>query len=159
MSVAESEDFLHLNIKQVEEWISSDEIKVKGEEQVFQVIVNWMESNNISKHETFLSNFVRLVYLSRSYLSDVVLPHPLVKDNEQCMSFALNAMEGISDGSKECLFAKPPRSCLKTHEDCLAAFKKKRTFGYVPSENKWYLLSNRRGGRGIGACRGKLYDV
>jgi len=161
MSVAESEDFLNLNIKQVEEWISSDEIKVNGEEEVFQVIVNWMETNNITEHETFFELFchVRLVYLSRSYLSDVIMPHSLVKDNEKCMAFALNAMEEVSSGSEECFFAQAPRSCLKTHEDCLVAFEKKHTFGYVPSENKWYLLSNRRGGRGIGACRGKLYTV
>ena len=161
MSVAESEDFLNLNIKQVEEWISSDEIKINGEEEVFQVIVNWMETNNITEHETFFELFchVRLVYLSRSYLSDVIMPHSLVKDNEKCMAFALNAMEEVSSGSEECFFAQAPRSCLKTHEDCLVAFGKKHTFGYLPSENNWYLLSKRKGSRRIGACRGKLYDV
>ena len=37
VAVAETEDFLNLNSKQVEEWISSDEIIVEGEEEVFQV--------------------------------------------------------------------------------------------------------------------------
>ena len=39
MSVTGTDDFLELSRKQVEEWISSDEIKVKSEEEVFQVIV------------------------------------------------------------------------------------------------------------------------
>lgn len=39
MRVTGTDDFLELSRKQVEEWISSDEIKVKSEEEVFQVIV------------------------------------------------------------------------------------------------------------------------
>jgi len=46
--VAETEDFLNLSSKdkEIEEWISSDEIIIKGEEDVFQVIVKWMENGN-----------------------------------------------------------------------------------------------------------------
>ena len=39
VAVAETESFLDMSSKQVEEWISSDEIIVEGEEDVFQVAV------------------------------------------------------------------------------------------------------------------------
>ena len=42
-SVAKSEDFLNLSMEQVEEWISSDEITVKGEEKIFDLILRWTE--------------------------------------------------------------------------------------------------------------------
>ena len=47
-AVAEIEDFLNLSSKdkEIEEWISSDEIIIKREEEVFQVIVKWMENGN-----------------------------------------------------------------------------------------------------------------
>ena len=46
--MAETDDFLNLSSKdkEIEEWISSDEIIIKGEEDVFQVIVKWMENGN-----------------------------------------------------------------------------------------------------------------
>ena len=70
MSVTESEDFLKLNVEQVEEWISSDEIKVNSEEEVFQVIVKWMEGSDHKEHERFFELFrhVRIVYISRNFV-------------------------------------------------------------------------------------------
>ena len=86
MDVTQSDDFLNLSVAQVEEWISSDDIVVKGEEEVFQVIVKWMEKCETRKHRSFLKllHHVRLVYVSRSYVFNAILPHPLVKDSATC---------------------------------------------------------------------------
>ena len=52
-SVIEHEDFLSLTINEVEEWISSDEIRVRGEEDVFQAIVKWAEKRGFGEREKF----------------------------------------------------------------------------------------------------------
>ena len=110
MSLTESKDFPNLNTQQVEEWISSSEIKVKEEEDVFQVIVKWMERNGGKKDERFFELFrhVRIVNLSRNFVFNVVLHHPLVTNSEECSSFLLDAMREASNGTEECYFAQPP---------------------------------------------------
>ena len=159
MSVTESENFLNLDMKQVEEWISNYEIRVKGEEEVFQVIVKWMERNEMQERFCELFRHVRLLYLSQNYIFDVILPHPSVKDCETCTTFTLNAMREVANASEECFFSQSPRTCLKTHEDCLVACSKKHTFSYVPVEDKWYLLSKRRVGQHVAVSHGKLYSI
>ena len=163
MSVTECEDFLNLNVKQVEEWISSDKIRVKGEE-VFQVIVKWMEGKEREERERFFELFrhVRVAYLSRNYVFNDVLPHPLVKDNETCTLFVLEAMKEVSNGSEECYFTQAPRHCLKTTEDCLVSCGLKKTACYLPSENKWYemadIVNNKSAMFSMSGCHhGKLY--
>ena len=82
VAVADTEDFLNLSSKQVEEWISSDEIIVEGEEEVFQAAVKWMERNESQKQNLYeLFRYIRCIYLPRVYLSNVALHDPLVKNN------------------------------------------------------------------------------
>ena len=165
MSLTESEDFLSLNIEQVEEWISSDEIKVKEEEDVFRVIVKWMERNDSKEDERFFELFrhVRILYLSRNFVFNVISHHSLVKKSESCAAFVLDAMKEVSSGTEECYFAQPPRSCLKMHEDALVVCGKKKTFCYLPSENKWRemadMLFERKFLTAMSACHGKLYNI
>ena len=163
MSVTASEEFLELSSDQVEEWISRDEIKVKSEEEVFQVIVNWIEKRESGEHEEFfqLLHHVRLMYLPRSYIFNVILPHPLVKNSGTCTAFVLDVTKEISNGSEECFFDQPPRNCLKQWEDGLVTCGQDKAFFYLPSENKWYemcnLLSPRGFGHSMSSLHGKLY--
>ncbi|XP_078372070.1 kelch-like protein 21 [Oculina patagonica] len=169
IDVTQSDDFLDLSVTQVEEWISSDDIIVKEEEEIFQVIVKWMERDENRKHESFFKLFghVRLVYVSRSYIFNVILPHPLVKNSATCTAHVLDVMKGLSYGSEECYFAQPPRSCLKTYEDAIIAcgMKNKKTLCYIPSENNWYKMTDLsetltwRPPRGVymSTCHSKLY--
>ncbi|KAL9972409.1 hypothetical protein ACROYT_G018707 [Oculina patagonica] len=122
MDVTQSDDFLDLSVTQVEEWISRDDIIVKAEKEVFQVIVKWMEKAE-SRKENFFELFccVRLVYVSRSYIFNAILPHPLVKGSAICTEHVLDVMKELSYGTEECYFAQPPRTCLKTHEDAIVA--------------------------------------
>ena len=140
MSVTGTDDFLELSRKQVEEWISSDEIKVKSEEEVFQVIVKWMEEREIGEHEEFfqLLRHVRLMHLPRDYVLSNILPHPLVKGSETCTAFALDATMTTSLRSSD----RPPRNCLKTCEDGLFTIWQEKSFCYLPSENKWHEMCN-----------------
>jgi len=57
VAVSETEDFLNMTSKQVEEWISSDEITVEGEEKVFEVVLRWTERDEGRKQLNFLDLF------------------------------------------------------------------------------------------------------
>ena len=165
VAVAETEDFLNLSSTQVEEWISSDQIVVKEEEEVFEAIVKWMERNESQKQRFYdLFRHIRCIYVHRDYLLNFILINPFVKDNLECSSLALDAMKMVFRGQQECYFAQSPRNCLKTHEDSIVACGIKTTLCYIPSENKWYelpdLLSTRRYySHNITTCQGKLYCV
>ena len=160
-SVVEHEDFLNLTIREVEEWISNDEIKVRGEEDVFQAIVKWAEQNGDGELEKFFELFrhVRLIYLSRNYVFNDILPHPLVTNDKACSAFVLDAEKDVSSGSEECFFAQAPRNCLKTTEDCLVVSGLTKTLCYVPCENKWYQMADKAksSSHSMSAYHGKVY--
>ena len=145
VAVAGTEEFLNLSGKEVEEWISSDEIIVKEEEEVFQVIVKWMEKSRNREDVEFsqLLRHVRCIYVSRSNVFSVILNHPLVKASSACSEFVLDAMKEVFSGTHECFFNQPPRHCLKTHMiDMIVACGGKWTLCYDPSEEKWYELEH-----------------
>ena len=161
-SVVEHEDFLNLTLSEVEKWISSDEISVRGEEDVFQAIVKWMENKGSGEHEKFFELFrhVRLIYLSRNYVFNEIFPHPLVTNDNACTAFVLDSVKDVSSGSEECFFAQAPRNCLRTTEDCLVvAGVGKRTLCYLPAENKWYDMARKTKNNYyyVSASHGKLY--
>ena len=163
-SVVEHEDFLNLTVNEVEEWISSDEIRVRGEEDVFQAIVKWMENKGSGDRENFFELFrhVRLIYLSRNYVFDEIFPHALVTNDKGCTAFVLDSVKDVSSGSEECFLAQAPRNCLKTTEDGLVvAGTSKRTLCYLPAENKWYDMAEKTKSTKyyhLSASHGKLYS-
>ena len=138
VAVAETEDFLNLSSAQAEEWISSDEIIVEEEEEVFEVLVKWIarnESSNESVSDLF--RHIRFIYINRDFLFNEILSDPLIKDNKECSSLVLDAMRLVFSGAEECYFAQPPRNCMKTHEDVIVARgTRQSTLCYLPSENK-----------------------
>ena len=142
-AVVETNDFLNLSSKQVEEWISRDDIVIKGEEEVFEVVLRWIEKKGSRNYQTFYDLFqhVRFIYVPRNYLCTVILPHRLVKDRRTCVDLVLEALNCTSDGTEECFLAQGPRDCLKTHEDAIVACGHKKTCCYIPSKNKWYELA------------------
>ena len=161
--VVEHEDFLNLTINEVEEWISSDEIRVRGEEDVFEAIVKWVEQKGSGEREKFFELFrhVRLIYLSRNYVFNEIFPHPLVTNDNACTALVLDTVKHVSSGSEECFFAQAPRNCLKTTEDCLVvAGAGKRTLCYLPAQNKWYDMARETKSTSycqMSAAHGKLY--
>ena len=143
VAVAETEDFLNLSTAQVEEWISSDEIVVKREEEVFKVLLKWIARNKSANESAFdLFRHIRFIYITRNFLFNVILSNPLIQDNKECSSLIVDAMTLASNGTEECYFAQPPRNCMKTYEDAIVASgTHKSTLCYIPSQNKWYKLA------------------
>ena len=164
LSVAETEGFLALSCEQVKEWILSDEIIVDAEENVFEVVLRWSERNESRKRENFRDLFrhIRFVHMSRDYLFQVILSHPLVRDNVECSSVVLNAMKSAFDGTDNSLFSQAPRNCLKTHEDVIVACGERKVFCYLPDDKVWYempVMNHWRNSfhHSVSVCHGKLY--
>ncbi|XP_078351385.1 kelch-like protein 28 [Oculina patagonica] len=166
VAVAETEEFLNLSSAQVEEWISSDEIVVKGEEDVFEVVVKWIAGNerrNQSVSDLF--RLIRLIYIRRDFLLNVVLSNPLIKNSKECSNLVLDAMKLVFSGTEDCYFAQPARNCIKTHEDAIVARgTRKSTLCYIPSKNKWYQLAKMSSSRpkycqSTSSCHKKMYCI
>ena len=85
-SVAEMDEFLNLEAKEVERWISSDEILVAVEADVFKIVLKWIEQKKSERRASFeqLFRHVRLASLSRDFLFDVVT-NELVEENADCL--------------------------------------------------------------------------
>ena len=135
--VAESDEFLNLEAKEVGSWISSDEISVAAEEDIFKIIEKWIERNKSDRKANFeeLFRHVRLVLVSRDFLLDVVT-NELVRDRH-CLQKVLAAIELINCASEDTLLQSPRRR-LRTH--AIVARGGKYTFCYLPEQDKWKRL-------------------
>ena len=60
-SVAEMDEFLNLEAKEVERWISSDEISVADEADVFRIILKWVEQDASNRKAAFEELFRRVL--------------------------------------------------------------------------------------------------
>ena len=139
-SVTEMDEFLNLEAKEVERWISSEEISVSDEADVFKIVLNWIEQNKSERKVAFKELFrhVRLVFLSRDCLVDVVT-NVLVRDNPDCLRQALDALKLSSLTSENDL----PQSQRKGIETCaIVACGGKYTFCYLPEKDEWKRLAD-----------------
>jgi len=138
-SVAGLDEFLNLEAKEVESWLSSDEICVAAEEDVFKIIQKWVEQNKNDRKVEFekLFRHVRLVLVSRDFLLDVVT-NELVRDG-QCLRKVSDAIELINYASEDTLLQSPRRR-LGTHAFVVCGGK--YTFCYFPEKNKWKRLAD-----------------
>ena len=68
-SVSEMNEFLNLEVNEVERWISSDEISVAVEADVFEIILRWIEHDKSERKASFeqLFRHVRLAFVSRDF--------------------------------------------------------------------------------------------
>lgn len=80
---ANRDDVLEMSSREVEMWISSDEIDVSAEEDVFKITLAWIDHDR-SRRKVYcfeLFRHVRLVYVSRDFLLSHIVTNELVKDN------------------------------------------------------------------------------
>ena len=139
-SVAEMDEFLNLEGKEVERWISSDEISVAVEADVFKIVLKWIEQKKSERKASFEQLFrrVRLASLPRDVLFDVVT-NELVRENSGCLKL-------ISDAAKLTSFPcegdvlQSPRNGLETR--AIVACGGKYTFCYLPEKDEWKRLAD-----------------
>jgi len=108
--------------------ISSDEVDVSTEEDVFKVILNWIDRNKRERKKYFADLFreVRLVYVSRDYLHSDIVTNDLVNDNEGCMDLVKDAIKVI-DSEEYRALTKPGTWNIPEHPG---------TFRNIPEQGK-----------------------
>lgn len=87
LAISKTDDFAELSYEEIKMWIASDDIEVSAEEDVYQIIVSWIDHkrNDRRKYLAELFAEVRLAYVSNDFLRYVVT-NDLVKGNEECMN-------------------------------------------------------------------------
>ena len=146
-------------------WISSDEINISAEEDVFTLILTWIDSERSERKKYFTELFreVRLAFISRDYLLSDIMTNDLVNDNEGCTDLVKAALRSIDAKNYHHLIAKPRTSLTTTaivflvvgheQEDQIQAC-------YYPREDVWSQfcapVPSYCGGKVIG-CHGELY--
>ena len=122
-AVMATDGFLTLDSKQVTEFISSDDIVVNSEDEVYKAIVKWVSQNKTARKGEFAGLFcqIRLISISRDLLFD--------------------AIKWITNATDEDV-GRPPRKCLETHTDAILACGGRKTLCYLPERKKWYKLAD-----------------
>ena len=139
-SVAEMDEFLNLEAKEVERWISSDEISVADEADVFKIVLKWIEQKKSERKASFeqLFRHVRLAFVSRDFLLDVVT-NELVEENSDCLKLISKAIKQTGFSSKENV-SPSPRKGLETR--AIVACGGKYTLCYLPEKDEWKRLAD-----------------
>ena len=137
-SVADMGEFLSLEAKEVERWISSDDIVVETEADLFQIAEKWVEHNKSERKAAFkeLLRHVRLVFVSRDYLLNVVT-NELVRDNAGCLRLVSDAIRQTTFSSDDDL-PQSPRKGLDTR--AIVACEGEYAFCYFPQKDEWKRL-------------------
>ena len=139
VAVAKLDEFLLLQAKEIERWISSDEITVNEEADVFKIILDWVNHKKSERKTAFeeLFGHVRLSFLSRDYLEDVVT-NELVRENSACVKLVMDAAMKMATFVDEDHLPQLPRKGQETR--VIVARGGKYTFCYIPEEDLWKRL-------------------
>ena len=139
-SVAEMDEFLNLEAEEVERWISSDEISVAVEADVFKIVLKWIEQDKSERKGSFeqLFRHVRLAFLSCDFLLDVVA-NELIEENSDCLKLISKALK-LSSFLNEESGTHTPRKGLETR--AIVACGGKYTLCYLPEKDEWKRLAN-----------------
>ncbi|XP_078351999.1 kelch-like protein 40 [Oculina patagonica] len=162
-AVMKTEDFLSLDMKQVMKWVSSDDVTVNAEEEVFKGIVKWVSHNKSEREADFpsLLHQVRLVSISHDFLLNELVKEELVaKNTELCLNFVLEAMRVmVSANNGEGI--QQQRKCLETRIDAIYVCGGKRSLCYFPKQNMWFKMPDMHfhhdHEQTPSQCRGKIY--
>ena len=161
--VAATDAFLNLTSREVEKWISSDDIVIKAEEDVFKIILRWIGYDKNERRVKFSELFrhVRVSLISRDVLLRDFVTNDLVKANRDCFNSVTVALAKI-DQASDCDVPRPhyPRKAL---EACvIVACGEKEPFHaylYHPEKNSFYRLPLWSEPGHVISCRGKLFVV
>ena len=143
-AVMGTDDFLSLDIKQVMEWVSSDDITVIAEEEVFKGIVKWVSHNRSEREVEFpeLLRQVRLVSISHNFLLNKLVKETLVSTNSVCLNFVFDSMR-LMCSATDYQVVQQPRNCLELCMNAVFVCGRRRALCYLPEQNEWYKLSNK----------------
>ena len=100
-ALAKTEAFFNLSNTEVKMWISSDEINVSAEEDVFEIILAWINRDRGERKKYFAELFrqVRLVYVSRDFICRDIATNDFVTAHDECLDLVKTALKGQFHGS------------------------------------------------------------
>ena len=130
---------LNLDMTQVMEWVSSDDINVEAEEEVFTGIVEWV-SHNRSEREVCFPDLIRQVRLrpsSQDILLKKLVNEDLVTTNIECMNFVLRSIVHSNES-----LSREPRNCLKLQVEGIFLCGGRKALCYLPQVNMWYKMAD-----------------
>ena len=165
--VAQTENFPRLPSHEVEQLVSSDDIVINSEEDVFNAIFKWTLHKKSERSKEFCKLFshVRLTFLSRDFLLKDVVTNEIVTENEDCIDRVNSALAWMNRKT-DCDLSRPysPRKAMET---CVIAIwgedKTFRPLFYVPENNDFYQLPGMAEPdcvpQHVFSCRGKLFFV
>ncbi|XP_064334066.1 kelch-like protein 20 isoform X1 [Camelus dromedarius] len=186
--VMESEEFMLLPANQLIDIISSDELNVRSEEQVFNAVMAWVKYSIQERRPQLpqVLQHVRLPLLSPKFLVGTVGSDPLIKSDEECRDLVDEAknylllpqerplMQGPRTRPRkpircgEVLFAvqEAGKSKIKVPEDFVGGWCSGDAISsverYDPQTNEWRMvasMSKRRCGVGVSVLDDLLYAV
>ena len=159
---ADREIVLNMSSRELEMWISSVELNVSAEEDVFNIILTWIDHDRSGRRTFFAELFrhVRLVYVSRDFLRHDIVTNELVKDSNSCMTLVKDAISLLDSKNFENL-SVPPRKSLET--PVVVVNVGKNVLCYILRENRWCKLGEippafTRSGNFV-PCGGQLYST
>lgn len=171
--VMESEEFLLLPVTQLLDILSSDELNIRSEEEVFTAVINWVKYSVSERrgHLPEILQHVRLPLLAPKFLVGVVSSDPLVKSDESCRDLVDEAKNYLLLPEQRLVMQGPrtrPRKPTKCTEvlfavggwcsgDAISSVER-----YEPQTNDWKMvatMSKRRCGVGVAVLDNLLYAV
>ena len=172
VTVAKSGEFLNLRADEVIEWVSSDDVEIRAEDEMFEVVISWVEHSPDSRKNFLfaLLRHVRLTLVTPSYLHSKILTSGLIKDDRDCMKLVLKNLEALTN-QQDGTLCENPRKSLEPRVRCLLACgghtrshaePSNINCCFVPSEEKWYLLEDMISGRtchAVSSCQGFVYSL
>uniref|UniRef100_A0A673LM24 Kelch-like protein 17 n=1 Tax=Sinocyclocheilus rhinocerous TaxID=307959 RepID=A0A673LM24_9TELE len=173
VEVSKTEEFMLLPLKQVLDLISSDNLNVPSEEEVYRAVLSWVKHDidGRRQHVPRLMKCVRLPLLTRDFLMNNVDTELLVRHHSECKDLLIEALKyhlmpeqrGVlsnsrtrprrCEGASPVLFAVGGGSLFAIHGDCEA---------YDTRTDRWHMvasMSTRRARVGVAAIGNKLYAV
>ena len=144
--VMETVDFLNLDMKQVMEWVSRDDVIVKEEEDIFKGIVKWVSHIKSERENHFLEllSQVRMTSVSQDFLLNQLPKEELVISNAKIgLNFVLDAIKTKLSATDEQAI-QLPRKCLETRIDGIFLCGGKKALCYFPQleDYKWYEMAD-----------------
>ncbi|XP_035018046.1 kelch-like protein 10 [Hippoglossus stenolepis] len=105
-------EYLQLSVMDLTEILGKDELNVKNERSVFDVILRWIAHNpkEREQHIAVLLSEVRLCKTSIEYIENNVMTNQLVKLNPECHEIVNNSFKIMSSLTKH--IPKPLKLCL-----------------------------------------------
>jgi len=173
--VLECDEFYGLNPEQVAILIASDTITVPNEEKVFESVISWINYAQDSRSQFLpvLMEHIRLPLLSQDYLINKVDSEPLLKQNDHCKDYIIEAMKyHLLKGDMKLAMTltsprtKPrqpvglPKVMLAIGGQAPKAIRSVECYDF--KEDRWNHLSEMPGRRcrcGVAVVRGRVYGV